>query len=141
MTFGLHTHHPMLHLKPRLGQTNIQYLTLFIQNKQTMHTKKWTKIWINAALTSCAGLHFSVAKATLHSQMSVRSSIRLSVIKTPQQLEKIILHHSSFIIRHSSIIPHHFSSFFIHPFFISRLLSFSACFVNISPCWSQSINF
>ena len=51
MTFGLHTHHPMLHLKPRLGQTNIQYLTLFIQNKQTMHTKKWTKIWINAALT------------------------------------------------------------------------------------------
>ena len=58
---------------------------------------------------------------------NVCSSVHLSVCKTPQQLEKIILHHSSFIIHHSSIILHHFSSFFIHPFFISRLLSFSAC--------------
>jgi len=44
----------------------------------------------------------------------VRSFVRLSVCKTPPQLEIIILHHPS--------------SFFIHPFFISRLLSFSACF-------------
>ena len=61
----------------------------------------------------------SVAKATLHSQMSIRSSVRH---KTPQQLEIIILHHSSFIILHSSFIILH------HPSFISRLLSFSTCF-------------
>ena len=30
--------------------------------------------------------NFSVAKATLHSQMSVRSSVRQSVTETPQQL-------------------------------------------------------
>ena len=36
-----------------------------------------------------------------------------SVCKTPQQLDIIILHHSSFILH--------------HPSFISRLLSFSAC--------------
>ena len=41
-----------------------------------------------------------------------------------------IIHLSSFIILHSSfIILHHSSSFFIHPSFISRLLSFSACFI------------
>ena len=43
--------------------------------------------------------HFSVAKATLHSQMSIRSFVRH---KIPQQLEIIILHHSSFNILHSS---------------------------------------
>ena len=43
---------------------------------------------------------FSVAKATLHSQMSVR----LSVCKTPQQLEIIILHPSSFFIHPSFIL-------------------------------------
>ena len=57
---------------------------------------------------------FSVAKATLQSQMSVSPLVCLSVIKTPQQLEIIIYHHSSFILH--------------HPSFISRLLSFSACF-------------
>ena len=39
--------------------------------------------------------HFSVAKATLHSQMSVRLFIHH---KTPQQLEIIILHHSWLIL-------------------------------------------
>ena len=39
---------------------------------------------------------FSVAKATLHSQMSIRPFVRLLVTETPQQLEIIILHHSSF---------------------------------------------
>ena len=60
---------------------------------------------------------FSVAKATLHSQRSVCLFVCLSVHrhKTPQQLEIIILQHSSF---------------FIHPSFILRLLSFSACFVS-----------
>ena len=66
------------------------------------------------------GFQFSVAKATLQSQMSVRPSVCPSVCKTPQQLEIIILHHPlSFFI--------HPISFFIHPSFISRLLSFSAC--------------
>ena len=37
------------------------------------------------------------------------------------------IHTSSFIILHTSFILHH-SSFFIYPSFISRLLSFSACF-------------
>ena len=69
---------------------------------------------------------FSVAKATLHSQMSVHLFVRLSGSKTPQQLEIIILHHSSFTIHPASFFIHP-SSFFIHPSFISRLLSFSAC--------------
>ena len=64
---------------------------------------------------------FSVAKATLQSQMSVRPSVRPSVCKTPQQLEIINLHHSTI----------HPSSFFIHPSFISQLLSFSACFLSM----------
>ena len=54
--------------------------------------------------------------------------IRLSVNKTPQQLEIIILHLSSYILHHPSFILHQPSSFFIHPSFISRLLSLSACF-------------
>ena len=58
---------------------------------------------------------FSVAKATLHSQMSVRLSVRKQNPSTAWN------HHlSSFILQHSS--------FFIPPSFISRLLSFSACF-------------
>ena len=58
---------------------------------------------------------FSVAKVTLQSQMFFRClPVCLSVSNTPQQLELIILHHSSFII---------------HPSFISRLLSFSSCFI------------
>ena len=54
--------------------------------------RKYDAIWNN---------EFSVAKATLHSQMSVRSfvpSVSQSVTKTPQQLQIIILHHSSFIL-------------------------------------------
>ena len=54
---------------------------------------------------------FSVAKATLQSQMSVRLSVRLQNPSTAW-----IHHHSSFI----SFILHP-SSFFIHPIFISRL--------------------
>ena len=64
------------------------------------------------------GTQLSVAKATLHSQMSVRSFVRpfvcLSVFKTPQQLEIIILHDSSFTLHHSSFILHHSSSFYLH---------------------------
>ena len=48
-------------------------------------------------------------------------SISQSVTETPQQLEIIILHHPSFNNQHSS--------FFIHPSFITRLLSFSACYL------------
>ena len=62
-------------------------------------------------------------------------SIILSVIKTPQQLEIIFLQYSTFVFHHPSFILHHSSSSFIilhssfiHPSFISRLLSFSACF-------------
>ena len=58
--------------------------------------------------------------------------IRLSVNKTPQQLEIIILHLSSFILHSSFIILH---SSFIHPSFISRLLSFSACLIFKSRFW------
>ena len=56
----------------------------------------------------------------------VPSSVCLFVLKTPQQLEIIILHLSSFIILQSSF--NHPSSFFINPSFILRLLRFSACF-------------
>ena len=58
---------------------------------------------------------FSVAKATLHSTtINIYSYICLSIIKTPQP--------SSFIF--------HFSSFNLYQqSFISRLLSFSACFI------------
>ena len=70
---------------------------------------------------------FSVAKATLQSQMSVRSFVRLSVLK--QNPPTAWNHHPS----SSFIIFHQISSTFInfhHPSssFISRLLSFSACF-------------
>ena len=69
-------------------------------------------------------LLFSIFSRESNSTITnVRSSVSLfaclSLCKTPQQLENIILHHSSFIILHL---------FFIHPSFISRLLSFSACF-------------
>ena len=48
--------------------------------------------------------------------------MRLSVSKTHQQLEIIILHLSSFIFHPSSVILHHLS-------FLLQLLSFSACFL------------
>ena len=48
---------------------------------------------------------FSVAKVTLHSQISVSPFI----IKTPLQLQNIILHHSSLIILNSSFIILHSS--------------------------------
>ena len=59
--------------------------------------------------------------------MSVSLSVCPSVIRTPQQLEIIILHNSTFIFHHSHSSCIHPSSFFIHPSFILRLLSFSAC--------------
>ena len=91
-----------------------------------------------------ATLKFSVAKATLHSPMSVCSYVRQSVRKQNPSTALILhlssfnLHPSSFLIHPSSIlihpssflIPHSsfiHSSFFIHPSFISQLLSFSAC--------------
>ena len=61
---------------------------------------------------------FSVAKATLQLPMSVCLSVILLVWQ--QNLSTAWNHHpSSFIL-----LP---SSFFIHPSFISRLLSFSTC--------------
>ena len=56
-------------------------------------------------------IKFSVAKATLHSPMSVRSSVCSVVLTTPQQLEIIILHHPSFILHHSSFILPSFRDF------------------------------
>jgi len=53
--------------------------------------------------------------STLHSQMSVRSSVRQS------QKPLNSLKSSSFILQHSS--------FFIHPSFILQLLSFSTCLI------------
>ena len=91
-----------------------QISEIFVTNQVSqLHLPKATRvsqqyIWLSLNLTK-----FSVAKATLHSQMSVRSS----VTETLQQLEIIILHHSSFILHilHSSfIILHHPSLFFIH---------------------------
>ena len=57
---------------------------------------------------------FSVSKATLQSQMSVRSFVRLFVCKTPHSLKSssFIIHHSSFITFHSSFIILHSS--FLH---------------------------
>ena len=92
--------------------------------------KIWN-FWRNSTfwviLESLLQLKFSVAKATLHSQMSVRLSVRPSGSKTPQQLKSFIFHHTTFIFHHSSFILH--SSFIIphSSFLISRLLSFSAC--------------
>ena len=52
------------------------------------------------------------------------------VTKIPKQLESFILHHLTFILHHSTFILQH-SSFIINSssFPISRLLSFSACFL------------
>ena len=49
-----------------------------------------------------------------HKCPSVCSSVWLSVLKTPEQLEIIILHQSSFILHHSSFILHHLQSSFLH---------------------------
>ena len=80
------------------------------------------------------GFQFSVAKATLQSQMSVRPSVRSFVIKTPQQLEIIILHHSTFILHHSSFIVHssfinlhssflHFATFKLFSLFVILIVN------------------
>ena len=61
--------------------------------------------------------HFSVAKATLHSQMSVRL-FYLSVRQEAKQLKSFIFQHSIFIFHHYSFILH---SFFIHSSFILHL--------------------
>ena len=71
---------------------------------------------------------FSVAKATLHSQMSVCWSIT----KTPQQLEIIILH---FIILHSSFL--HFATLKLLSLF-SRSLSFFLLCCQLSICLSMT---
>ena len=72
-------------------------------------------LWLSPKVQKWKKVFFSVAKATLHSQMSVRSSVSHRNPSTAWN------HHpSSFSLQHSS--------FFSHPSFISRLLSFSACF-------------
>ena len=65
-------------------------------------------------------LYFLVVKATLHSQMSVRTFV---CQQNP-----------------STAWNHHPSSFFIHPSFISRLLSFSACFLIFSYIYNDKHN-
>ena len=67
---------------------------------------------------------FSVAKATLQSQMSVRPSVINQNPPTAWNLHpsSFILHPSFFILHSSTFIFHNSSSSFI-----SRLLSFSAC--------------
>ena len=76
-------------------------------------------VWYGLVWYGMVGMCFSVAKATLQSQMSVclfvRPFVHSSESKTPKHF-KINHPSSSFIILH-------------HPSFISRLLSFSACFV------------
>ena len=58
-----------------------------------------------------------------HKCLFVRPFVCSFVCKTPQQLEIIILHHSSFIIHPSSFILHH-SSFILHSSFIILCSSF-----------------
>ena len=55
---------------------------------------------------------FSVAKATLHSQMSIHLFVCSSVCKNPQQLVIIFLHHSSCFFCHSSFILPSFRDFY-----------------------------
>ena len=81
---------------------------------------------------------FSVAKATLQLQMSVRSCVLKQNPSTAWN------HHPSSFIFHPSSFFIHALSFFIHPSFISRLLSFSACLpdslqqrLDQNPNWSQ----
>ena len=81
--------------------------------------------------------HFSVAKATLQSQISVRLSVCPSVRHKAKPFNSLksssfIIHLSSFIILHSSFIILHHSSFILHHFsfilylsyFITQLSSF-----------------
>ena len=72
--------------------------------------------------------NFSVVKVTLHSQVSIHLSVCSFVLKTPQQLEIIILHPSTFIILRSSfkffLLPSS-STFFIHPSHSSFILHIS----------------
>ena len=75
---------------------------------------------------------FSVAKVTLHSQMSVRLLVCQSVTETPQQLQSFIFHHSTWPPSSFIILQHSSTSF------ILRLLSFSACF-NLSKFWPLKI--
>ena len=89
-------------------------------NRQSGHIESQVKQTVtrcpkkNSALACCYSRAnaFSVAKATLHSQMSISQLVSPLVTKTPQQLKVVILHHSSFFI-HFSFILHHPSSSFI----------------------------
>ena len=77
----------------------------------------------NCRFTDCLGALSCKSCSTITNVLPSVKSIRSLVIKTPQQLEIITLHHSSLII--------HPSSFFMHPSFILRLLSFSACWFSL----------
>ena len=81
---------------------------------------------------------FSVAKATLHSQMSVRSSVHPSIhsficlsakplnsLKSSSFIiypSSFFIHHSSFIIPHSSFL--HFATFKLFSLFLNSFISF-----------------
>ena len=84
---------------------NKKYMVVFSKN-----LIKWN-FCVFMRLFSLQMENFSVAKATLQSQMSVCLSVCPSISKTPQQQEIIIIHHSYsiFIILHSSFL--HFVTF------------------------------
>ena len=72
---------------------------------------------------------FSVAKATLHSQMSVRPFIRLSVCLSSKPLNSLkssffIIHPSTLIIFHSSFL--HFATFKLFSLLYYRRLNLSS---------------
>ena len=98
--------------------SNIQDI-MFVKKKWIVYIPDY-QCWFFYNMTlweSC----FSVAKATLHSQMSVRLSVRPSGSKTPQQLKSFIFHHTTFIFHHSSFILHSsliHLSFTLHSSFI-----------------------
>ena len=69
---------------------------------------------------------FSVAKATLQSQMLSVCHKAKPINSLKSSSSSSIFHPSSFFIHTLSFCIHP-SSFFIHPSFILRLLSFSAC--------------
>ena len=75
---------------------------------------------------------------------NVRSLVCLLVIKTPQQLEIIILHHSSIILHYSSFILHHSTfilpSSFLH-FATFKLFSLFFCINRWIMVHSEKNNF
>ena len=112
-----------------LVKWNCSHLKIYPLNK--IHTSHWflleilTSHWLRGVYF-IKWINFSWESNSTFTNVcwSVCPSVCLSGSETPQQLEIIILHQSTFILHHSSFILH---SSIIHPSFILRLLSFSAC--------------